>query len=82
MKISKCRSCKSTSLKYVSSLGNQYYTGIFPSQRTKKIPNGALSMVLCNRCDLLQLQNSFDMDLMYGSNYGYLSSLNLTWLDI
>ena len=33
-------------------------------------------MVLCNRCDLLQLQNSFDMDLMYGSNYGYLSSLN------
>ena len=76
MNISKCRSCKSTSLKYVSSLGNQYYTGIFPSQRTKKIPNGALSMVLCNRCDLLQLQNSFDMDLMYGSNYGYLSSLN------
>ena len=33
-------------------------------------------MVICNKCDLLQLENSFDVDVMYGKNYGYLSSLN------
>ena len=33
-------------------------------------------MVMCNNCKLLQLENSFDANLMYGDNYGYLSSLN------
>ena len=33
-------------------------------------------MVICNKCYLLQLENSFDVNLMYGNNYGYLSSLN------
>ena len=33
-------------------------------------------MVICLNCKLLQLQNSFDVNVMYGENYGYLSSLN------
>ena len=33
-------------------------------------------MVMCNKCKLLQLENSFDVNVMYGENYGYLSSLN------
>jgi hypothetical protein len=76
MKISKCRSCRSFNLTNVFSLGKQFYTGIFPSSKTHSIPKGELSMVFCNECSLLQLENSFDMDQMYGSNYGYLSSLN------
>ena len=76
MKISKCRSCKNSSLTNVFSLGEQYYTGIFPTSKTDKIPKGELSMVFCNKCNLLQLENSFDMNQMYGENYGYLSSLN------
>ena len=76
MKIKNCRSCSSSSLKYISTLGNQHFTGIFPSKRNQKIPTGHLSMVICNKCYLLQLQNSFDVNLMYGNNYGYLSSLN------
>tara|TARA_B100001057_G_scaffold434766_1_gene464656 strand:- start:6533 stop:7621 length:1089 start_codon:yes stop_codon:yes gene_type:complete len=31
---------------------------------------------MCENCKLLQLKDSFDVDLMYGENYGYLSSLN------
>lgn len=76
MKISKCRSCKSNLLKYVSSLGNQYYTGIFPNSKATNIPKGNLALVLCQKCSLLQLNNSFDMKKMYGPKYGYLSSLN------
>ena len=33
-------------------------------------------MVICTKCNLLQLENSFDVKIMYGENYGYLSSLN------
>jgi hypothetical protein len=76
MKIKKCRSCSSNSLKFISSLGSQYLTGIFPKSKKEKIPKGDLSLVICKKCDLLQLEHSFDADLMYGDNYGYLSSLN------
>ena len=76
MKIKNCRSCSSKSLKYLYSLGNQYLTGIFPKSKTQKLPKGELGMVICLNCKLLQLQNSFDLNVMYGENYGYLSSLN------
>ena len=76
MKINQCRSCSSKSLKKLYSLGNQYLTGIFPKYKSEKVPKGELSMVICKKCDLLQLENSFDVNVMYGKNYGYLSSLN------
>lgn len=76
MTISKCRSCKSSLIKNVSTLGNQCYTGIFPNSKSLKLPKGELSLVLCEKCKLLQLKNNFNMNVMYGSNYGYLSSLN------
>jgi len=76
MKIKNCRSCSNTSLKFLYSLGNQYLTGIFPSSSSEKIPRGQLNMVMCKKCKLLQLGNSFDVDVMYGDNYGYMSSLN------
>ncbi len=76
MKIKKCRSCSSNSLKFLYSLGNQYLTGIFPSSSNEKIPKGELNMVICKKCKLLQLGNSFDVDVMYGDDYGYMSSLN------
>lgn len=76
MKISKCRVCLNNLSKKVVSLGNQCYTGIFPNKKNIEIPRGELSLVLCNKCKLLQLDKSFDMNLMYGLNYGYMSSLN------
>ena len=76
MKIKNCRSCSSVSLKKLYSLGNQHLTGIFPKNKFEKVPKGELSMVMCTKCNLLQLENSFDVNVMYGENYGYLSSLN------
>ena len=76
MKINKCRSCESTSLVKCLDLGNQYLTGIFPSSSQDKIPKGELNMIICKKCKLLQLGNSFDADVMYGDSYGYMSSLN------
>ncbi len=76
MKIKNCRSCSSVSLKKLYSLGSQFLTGIFPKNKFEKVPRGELSMVMCAKCNLLQLENSFDVNVMYGENYGYLSSLN------
>ena len=51
-------------------------TGIFTSSIKDKVPKGELKLIRCKRCTLLQLQNNFDSNLMYGKNYGYMSSLN------
>ena len=76
LKIKNCRSCKSTSLTNLYSLGKHSLTGIFPSTKNSKITKGNLSMIICNKCKLLQLENNFDANEMYGDNYGYMSSLN------
>ncbi len=76
MKIKNCRSCKSKSLTNLYSLGKQALTGIFPPKKNINITKGELSMVICNKCKLIQLEHNFDPDEMYGDNYGYMSSLN------
>ena len=76
MKIKFCRSCKSIKLSKVFSLGKQTLTGIFPPSKNAKITKGNLSLILCNECKLLQLENNFNPHEMYGENYGYMSSLN------
>ena len=76
MKIKFCRSCKSENLSKVFSLGKQTLTGIFPPTKQAKISKGDLSLILCEKCKLLQLANNFNPNEMYGENYGYMSSLN------
>jgi hypothetical protein len=76
MKISKCRSCKNLRIKKTFSLGKQAFTGIFPKYKNETIPSGELSLVYCDSCNLLQLENSFNKKKLYGDNYGYMSSLN------
>ena len=76
MKIKSCRICKSKKLKKVYSLGLMSFTGIFPEKMNSKIPKGELKLVRCKKCSLLQLEDNFDSNLMYGENYGYMSSLN------
>jgi len=76
MKINKCRICKSTRLTKIFNLGNLVYTGIFPKYKTTSVPSGNLSLIHCRKCKLLQLEDNFNSKIMYGSNYGYMSSLN------
>ena len=80
MKIHKCRSCGNSKLKKIFNLGNQKLTGFFLNHKKENIPSGSLSMVFCDSCKLLQLENSFDANVMYGQNYGYMSSLNKSML--
>ena len=75
-KVRNCRACKSSNLKDILSLGNQYLTGVFPKQKSSDLTQGPLELVLCLNCFLLQLNHSYNLNEMYGDNYGYRSGLN------
>jgi cyclopropane fatty-acyl-phospholipid synthase-like methyltransferase len=80
--IQKCRICGNRDLVPVLSLGEQYLTGVFPNVREATLSRGPLELVACNTtnnrkvCGLVQLRQSYNLEEMYGENYGYRSSLN------
>ena len=79
-KIKNCRVCGNSNLVEVLHLGNQTLTGVFPKTLEQQITVGPLTLVKCHGgdevCHLLQLQHEYDLDEMYGENYGYRSGLN------
>ncbi len=78
--IKKCRICSNSDLVSVVDLGELYLTGVFPLQKTETLSKGPLRLVKChggeNVCGLLQLEHSYDLEQLYGDNYGYRSGLN------
>jgi hypothetical protein len=79
--ITNCRLCRSKNLKNLFSLGNQSFTGIFPKNKNQTVPKGNLSLLICNKCKLVQLKNNFNPKVMYGRNYGYRSGLNASMVN-
>jgi len=75
-KLLNCRVCNSENFESVLNLGKQYLTGVFPKSVDEEITTGPLDLVWCRKCELLQLGHSYDLDEMYGDNYGYRSGLN------
>ncbi len=74
--IKKCRISGSTNLVTVLSLGEQFLSGVFPKDKKDNITRGPLDLVWCPESGLLQLKHSFNLDEIYGDNYGYRSGLN------
>jgi len=78
-KLTECRICSNTQLKLVVDLGEQALTGVFPKSKSEQVTSGPLRLVKCDGkscCGLLQLDHTYDLDEMYGDNYGYRSGLN------
>lgn len=80
-KIEKCRICGNKKLVQVLDLGHQMLTGVFPKSLQESVTTGPLRLVKCmgetdEACGLLQMEHSYDLDEMYGENYGYRSGLN------
>ncbi len=78
--IEECRICGNTYLERVLDLGEQMLSGAFPHEKGAKITTGPLRLMKCmggdEVCGLLQLEHSYDLSELYGSNYGYRSGLN------
>lgn len=85
--VNKCRICGNSDLVPVLNLGVQSLTGVFPSRKEQKITSGPLELVKCaddgkgGSCGLLQLRHSYDLNEMYGLNYGYRSGLNRSMVE-
>jgi len=79
--IEKCRVSKSKNLVPVLSLGEQYLSGVFPSEKDNAVSKGPLDLVWCPDSGLLQLKQSYSLEEMYGDNYGYRSGLNQSMVD-
>lgn len=69
-----CRSCSSSNLISVVNLGDQYLSD-FRADNSKpdKFP---LHLMLCEGCNLAQLDTTVDRSLMYHDGYGYRSGIN------
>lgn len=77
-KITKCRICGNTHLESVLHLWDQALTGVFPLP-DEDVEVGPLELVKCvweGKCGLLQLGHDYNMEQLYGDNYGYRSWLN------
>ncbi|MFH2205128.1 MAG: class I SAM-dependent methyltransferase [Elusimicrobiota bacterium] len=85
--IDACRICGSSRLIPILELGCQALTGVFPKSREEKITAGPIELVKCDEsggadaCGLVQLRQSYSKAEMYGSNYGYHSSLNRSMVE-
>jgi len=77
-KISKCRICKSDKIKKILDLGEQAFTGKFPSSKQKNIAKSPLSISLCLKCKFVQLSHNFKSSYLYNQEYGYESGINST----
>ncbi len=71
-----CRVSGSRRLIPVLDLGEHALTGVFPRSPAEKVTTGPLRLLWCPDSGLLQLAHSYDLDEMYGINYGYRSGLN------
>lgn len=84
--IKKCRICGNENLISVLSLGEQALTGLFP-KKDEEVESGPLEIIKCfsedadNSCGLLQLKHNYQMEKLYGDNYGYRSGLNKSMVE-
>ncbi len=74
--LKQCRVGGVSDLIEVLDLGVQALTGIFPKSPLQPVTEGPLRLVFSPSSGLLQLDHSYDLQEMYGDNYGYRSGLN------
>lgn len=80
-KITKCRICGNRNLRSVLNLGHLALTGVFPKKH-QEVEYGPIELVKCvsdetdKYCGLLQLAHNYNLEILYGDNYGYRSGLN------
>jgi len=76
MKIKNCRSCNSKSLVRILSLGEHYLSDFTKTNRKPKA--FPLTIVLCKKCFLVQLEYTTPQKYLYTERYGYKSGINQT----
>ena len=71
-----CRISNEADLEEIIHLGEHSLSGVFPSDINEKVSKGPLSLVRSKSSGLVQLGQTYNLNQMYGKNYGYRSGLN------
>lgn len=74
--IDKCRSCHSSNLSDILSLGKSYLSDFV--RDNKKPAAYPLTLLMCRNCYLLQLKHTVSQSQLYTEHYGYRSGINQT----
>ncbi len=72
----KCINCKSKKLQKIIDIGKQPISSVFPEKKQFKLKKYSLDVFKCERCDLIQFASLAPLDDMYGTTYGYRTSLS------
>lgn len=74
--IKECRSCGSKKLTKILSLGSHYLSDFLKTD--KKPLKFPLELILCTKCNLVQLKHTVSQSVLYTERYGYKSGINNT----
>ena len=72
----KCKNCKHNFLVKIVKIGKQPLSGFFYPNKKKKLEKYSLDLHTCPKCHLVQLSNLANTKKMYGSHYGYKTSVS------
>lgn len=72
----KCRNCKQKKLKKIVTIGSQPISSVFYNSKKYNLKKYSLDLYQCNNCDLVQFFKLAPLEDMYGSTYGYRTSLS------
>ena len=78
MKIKNWRICANKKLSNLFSLGKLNFTGKFTKNLKTSIPKAEVTLVMCSKCKLVQLNQNFNPNYLYGKDYGYRTGINST----
>ena len=71
-----CRSCYQKRLRKVISIGRQPVSSVFLSKKIKNLKKYSLDLYECQNCKLVQFYKLAPLKDMYGTTYGYRTSLS------
>tara|TARA_B110000438_G_scaffold300778_1_gene353977 strand:+ start:1483 stop:2769 length:1287 start_codon:yes stop_codon:yes gene_type:complete len=72
----KCRNCKKTKFEKIINLEPQPISSVFFDKKKYKLKKYPLNLYECNSCKLIQFSRLAPLKDMYGSTYGYRTSLS------
>lgn len=77
-----CRICGNTKFENILNLGKQPLSSVFPKENYPDPTVSPLELIMCSNesnkeaCGLVQLKHQADLSEMYGTTYGYFSSIS------
>ena len=71
-----CKICKSKKIIKINNLNNQPISSVFLEKRTNNLKKYNINLYECSACKLIQFAKLPPLGEMYGSTYGYRTSLS------